>query len=61
MKELHVLQIDGGITLDGMHINGVREFQYSRKENEKIGTLTLKMDVRSLENRYCEDRKSILD
>lgn len=61
MKKLHVLQIDGGITLDGMHINGVREFQYSQKENENIGTLILKMDVRILRSRYCEDRKSILD
>lgn len=60
-KGLHVLNIDSGIMLDGMRIKGVREFQYSQKENENTGTLILKMDVRILESSYCEDRKSILD
>lgn len=60
-KTIHVLEISNGIILDGKHLNGVREFRYEQKEGEQIGTLTLKMDVRILENRYCEDRKSILD
>ena len=60
-KGLHVLNIDSGIMLDGMRIKGVRQFQYSQKENENTGTLILKMDVRILGSSDCEDRKSILD
>lgn len=60
-KSLHVLEINEGVSLDGKHLNGVREFQYKQKEGEQIGTLTLKMDVRILKSRECEERNSFLD
>lgn len=50
-KNLHVLQVNEGIILDGIKLKGVREFQYVQNEGENIGTLSLKMDVRILKRR----------
>lgn len=47
-KNLHILQVNEGIILDGMKLKGVREFQYVQDEGENIGTLSLKLDVRIL-------------
>lgn len=49
-KNLHVLQVNEGIILDGIKLKGVREFQYVQDEGENIGTLSLKMDVKILNN-----------
>lgn len=47
---MHVLQVNEGIILDGIKLKGVREFQYVQDEGENIGTLSLKMDVKILNN-----------
>ena len=47
-KNLHILQVNEGIILDGIKLKGVREFRYIQDEGENIGTLSLKMDVRIL-------------
>lgn len=49
-KNLHILQVNEGIILDGIKLKGVREFQYVQDEGENIGTLSLKMDVKILNN-----------
>lgn len=49
-KNLHVFQVNEGIILDGIKLKGVREFQYVQDEGENIGTLSLKMDVKILNN-----------
>lgn len=50
-KNLHILQVNEGIILDGIKLKGVREFRYIQDEGENIGTLSLKMDVRILKRR----------
>lgn len=49
-KNLHVFQVNEGIILDGIKLKGVREFRYIQDEGEDIGTLSLKMDVKILNN-----------
>lgn len=49
-KNLHILQVNEEIILDGIKLKGVREFQYVQDEEENIGTLSLKMDVKILNN-----------
>ncbi len=50
-KNLHILQVNEGIILDGIKLKGVREFRYIQDEGENIGTLSLKMDVRILKRK----------
>ena len=50
-NDLHTLQVNEGIILDGIKLKGVREFRYIQDEGENIGTLSLKMDVRILKRR----------
>ena len=47
-NDLHTLQVNEGIILDGIKLKGVREFRYIQDEGENIGTLSLKMDVKIL-------------
>lgn len=58
-KNLHILQVNKGIILDGIKLKGVREFQYVQDEGENIGTLSLKMDVRILNNLNSRQRNGM--
>lgn len=44
-KLLHTVQIDKGILLDGMKLNGVSAYSITQDENEDAARLVLEMDV----------------
>ena len=49
MKKLHLFELrEGHVVLDGGIIRGVRECEFSIKENDSLAELSLKMDVRTL-------------
>ena len=49
MKKLHLFELrEGHVVLDGAIIRGVRECEFSIKENDSPAELSLKMDVRTL-------------
>ena len=49
MEKLHLFELrEGHIVLDGAIIRGVRECEFSIKENDSLAELSLKMDVRML-------------
>lgn len=48
MGKLHLFELRSGhILLDGVTIRGIRECEFSIKENDSLAELSLKMDVRS--------------
>lgn len=52
MGKLHLFELRSGhILLDGVTIRGIRECEFSIKENDSLAELSLKMDVRTLGNR----------
>lgn len=47
MGKLHLFELRSGhILLDGVTIRGIRECEFSIKENDSLAELSLKMDVR---------------
>ena len=49
MKKLHLFELrEGHVVLDGAIIRGIRECEFSIKENDSHAELSLKMDVRTL-------------
>ena len=44
-KLLHTVQIDKGILLDGMKLNGVSAYSITQDENKDAARLVLEMDV----------------
>ena len=53
MKKIHMFELrDGHIALDGMAINGIRECEFSIKENDSLAELSLKMDVRIFNDEF---------
>lgn len=49
VTQLHLFELkDGHIILDGEVIRGIRECEFSIKENDSLAELSLKMDVRTL-------------
>lgn len=52
MTTLHLFELkDGHIVLDGTIIRGIRECKFSIKENDSLAELSLKMDVRILDDK----------
>lgn len=52
MTKLHLFELkDGHIVLDGTIIRGIRECKFSIKENDSLAELSLKMDVRILDDK----------
>lgn len=54
MKGLNRLKIDNGIFLDETRLAGVREYSVIHNEEGDLATLTIKMDVTTLEELYQE-------
>ena len=49
MGKLHLFELRSGhILLDGVTIRGIRECEFSIKENDSLAELSLKIDVRTL-------------
>lgn len=49
MAKLHLFELKNGhVTLDGKIIRGIRECEFSIKENDSFAELSLKMDVLTL-------------
>lgn len=49
MGKLHLFELRSGhILLDGVTIRGIRECEFSIKENDSLAELSLKMDVRTI-------------
>lgn len=54
MGKLHLFELRSGhILLDGVTIRGIRECEFSIKENDSLAELSLKMDVRTLGNEFA--------
>ena len=54
MGKLHLFELRSGhILLDVVTIRGIRECEFSIKENDSLAELSLKMDVRTLGNEFA--------
>lgn len=53
-KGLNRLKIDNGIFLDETRLVGIREYSVTHSEKGDLATLTIKMDVTTLEGLYQE-------
>lgn len=60
--KLHLFELKNGhIVLDGTIIRGVRECEFSIKENDSLAELSLKMDVRTLRDEFTTQFGGVLD
>ena len=62
MAKLHLFELKNGhVTLDGKIIRGIRECEFSIKENDSFAELSLKMDVLTLGDKFTAQFDSTLN
>lgn len=62
MAKLHLFELKNGhVILDGKIIRGIRECEFSIKENDSFAELSLKMDVLTLGDKFTAQFDSTLN